>query len=515
MPALHGSPLRSRFASIPAALGHWAARTPHAPALTSPGTTQTYAELTAAVRGFAGALRLRGIEAGGRVMLAGDNTLTWVHAYLAVLSIGAIAVPANNRVSPAQFARLAGLLDAYVVLADHEQECLTAACPSWRLLRAADLNAAARDSPATDPGSLVQRGERPAVVSFTSGTTGKPKGAVLTHQGLADAATVFADVIGTGQHASTLVMVPLFHNTGFLDQLGHMLIAGGRTDLLPRFHAREAIAAARERPTTFVTAVPSILRLLMIHDGVDAVFAPATDVLYGGSPMPDAWIRELATRWPHLRLHHGYGLSEFASAVSFLPPELADARGESVGTPAPGVSIRLVGDAGRDVPPGEVGEIWASGPTRMRGYWGLPAVTSAAICDGWLRTGDLARCDGGLLYLCGRTNDVINRGGEKILPKDVETEIAALPGVGQVCVFGAPDPVLQQRVVAVIEPRPGVTFDAGHARATLAGHLPDYAVPEHFFVADNLPRTASGKLDRRLITASHARKRTPHITEDS
>jgi long-chain acyl-CoA synthetase len=177
--------------------------------------------------------------------------------------------------------------------------------------------------------------------------------------------------------------------------------------------------------------------------------------------------------------------------------------------------FRLVGDTGRDVPPGEVGEVWASGPTRMRGYWGLPAATSAAICDGCLRTGDLACCDGGLLYLCGRTDDVINRGGEKILPKDVETEIAALPGVGQVCVFGAPDHVLQQRVVAVIEPRPGVTFDAGHARATLAGHLPDYAVPEHFFVADNLPRTASGKLDRRLITAGHGRKRTPHITESS
>jgi long-chain acyl-CoA synthetase len=514
MPAVQGPPLYSRFTSIPAALSHWAARTPHAPALTSRATTQTYAELAAAVCGFAGALRSQGIAAGDRVMLAGDNTLAWVHAYLAVLSIGAIAVPANNRLSPAQFARLADLMDASVVLADHEPAPLTAACPSWRLLHAADLEAGSGNSPGTD-GSLVQPGERPAVVSFTSGTTGTPKGVVLTHQALADAATVFADVIGTGPGASTLVMAPLFHNTGFVDQLGHMLVVGGRTDLLRRFHASEAITAARERPTTFVTAVPSVLRLLMINDGAAAVFAPATDVLYGGSPMPLAWTRELATRWPHLRLHHGYGLTEFTSAVSFLPPELARAHGESVGTPAPGVSVRLVGDTGHDMPPGEVGEVWASGPTRMREYWNLPAATGAAIRDGWLRTGDLARCDGELLYLCGRTDDVINRGGEKIHPADVETEIAALPGVGQVCVFGAPDPVLQQRLVAVIEPRPGAAFDAGHARATLAARLADYAIPEDFFVAGNLPRTASGKLDRRLITASFGRQHTPHPTEES
>ena len=319
--------------------------------------------------------------------------------------------PGEQPSQPGTVRRLADLLDASVVLADHEPASLAAACPSWRLLHAAHLKATAGKSPGTD-GSLVQPGERPAVVSFASGTTGTPKGVVLTHQALADAATVFADVIGTGQGASTLVIAPLFHNTGFVDQLGHMLVVGGRTDLLRRFHASEAIAATRERPTTFVTAVPSVLRLLMINNGAEAVFSPATDVLFGGSPMPPAWTRELATRWPHLRLHHGYGLTEFTSAVSFLPPELAGAHGESVGTPAPGVSVRLVGDTGHDMPPGEVGEVWASGPTRMREYWNLPAATGAAIRDGWLRTGDLARCHGGLLYLCGRTDDVINRGGE-------------------------------------------------------------------------------------------------------
>jgi acyl-CoA synthetase (AMP-forming)/AMP-acid ligase II len=203
-------------------------------------------------------------------------------------------------------------------------------------------------------------GAQPALISFTSGTTGNPKGAVLTHRALAAASTVFAEVIGTGPHDSTLVMVPLFHNTGFVDQLGHMLIVGGRTDLLRRFHAHQAVAAARDRAATFVAAVPSILRLIMISQGAEAVFAPATDVQYGGSPMPRAWIQELADRWPHLRLHHGYGLTEFTSAVSFLPPELAADHGESVGTPAPGVSVRLVSETGTDVPPGEVGELWAS-----------------------------------------------------------------------------------------------------------------------------------------------------------
>jgi acyl-CoA synthetase (AMP-forming)/AMP-acid ligase II len=291
---------------------------------------------------------------------------------------------------------------------------------------------------------------------------------------------------------------------------------GGRTDLLRRFHVHRAVAAARDRAATFVAAVPSILRLIMISEGAEAVFAPATDVQYGGSPMPRAWIGELADRWPHLRLHHGYGLTEFTSAVSFLPPELAADHGESVGIPAPGVSVRLVSETGTDVPPGEVGELWASGRTRMREYWNLPEATAAKIRDGWLRTGDLARYHGGLLYLSGRTDDVINRGGEKILPKDVEEQIAALSGVGQVCVFGVPDPVLQQRVLAVIEPRPGMTFDAAHAYAALARHLPDYAIPEQLLIADDLPRTASGKLDRRAITRMFSHHVTsPRIKEHS
>jgi long-chain acyl-CoA synthetase len=447
-------------------------------------------------------------------MLVGHNTLPWVHAYLAALSIGAIAVPANNRLSPAQFADLAGLLDCLVVLADDEHDALAAACPARRLLRAAELGTTAAGGHAADPGFPVPYGGQPAVISFTSGTTGTPKGAVLTHRALADASTVFADVIGTSQHASTLVVVPLFHNTGFVDQLGHMLIVGGRTDLLGRFRTRDAVAAARARAATFVTAVPSILRLLMIDDGAGAVFAPATDVLYGGSPMPHAWTRELTARWPHLRLHHGYGLTEFTSAVSFLPPTHAVAHGESIGVPAPGVSVRLVSDTGSDVSPGEVGEVWANGPTRMHEYWDLPDATAAKIRGGWLRTGDMARCEGGLLYLSGRVDDVINRGGEKILPGDVEAEIAELPGVGQVCVFGAPDPVLQQRVLAVIEPRPGMSFDVGYARAALAAHLPDYAIPEQFLIAGDLPRTASGKLDRRAIRAAFSRKNTATLTKE-
>lgn len=515
MTTLHGPSLRSRFGSIPAALGHWAARTPDAAALTSGQVTQTYAELAAAVRGFAQALRSRGVAEGDRVMLAGHNIVPWVHAYLAALSIGAVAVPANNRLSPAQFADLAELLDSFVVLADEEHDALASACPARRPLRAAELGTAAAGGHAADPGFPAARGGQPAVISFTSGTTGTPKGAVLTHRALADASTVFADVIGTGQHDSTLVMVPLFHNTGFVDQLGHMLIVGGRTDLLGRFRTRDAVAAARARAATFVTAVPSILRLLMIDDGADAVFAPATDVLYGGSSMPRAWTRELAGRWPHLRLHHGYGLTEFTSAVSFLPPQLAAAHGESVGIPAPGVSIRLVSDTGNDVPAGEVGEVWASGPTRMHEYWNLPDATAAKIRDGWLCTGDMARGVGGLLYLSGRVDDVINRGGEKILPRDVEAEIAELPGVGQVCVFGAPHPVLQQRVLAVIEPRPGMPFDVGHARAALASRLPDYAIPEQFLIAGGLPRTASGKLDRRAIRATFSQNITALTKERS
>lgn len=485
------------FRSLPEAFNHWAATTPDALALTAGPQVFTYRELSTKVLGCMAWLTEQGVKPGDRVVIVGHNTTAWITHYLAVLSLGAVIAPANNRLNTAQFADQVALLEASLVLTDEAHEGIVTNVPATLVRKLSEGNECALSAPysAPDPNS-------PALISFTSGTTGKPKGATLTQEALAEASWAFVRVLGTGQADSTLVVVPMFHNTGFVDQLGHMLLVGARTDLLHKFSTKDAVAALSARPVTYLAAVPSIIRLIMLADGADKALESVRVLLYGGSPMPAAWIDELLAKWPNLRPFHGYGMTEYGSAVSFLTPEYARDHGESVGFPVPGTSIRIVGEDGVDVQSGQVGELWVQGPTLMEGYWRQPELTASKIHEGWLRTGDLARLEDGLYYIEGRVDDVINRGGEKVLPAHVEALLAGNEAVGQSCVFAVPDPILQNRVWAAVEERPGESFDEVAARETLKTLLPDYAVPERIRVLNPMPRTASGKIDRRAV-ASH------------
>ena len=484
------------FPTLSAALAHWASSTPHALALTAGAEELTYANLSRRVSRCAGWLADQGVGEGDRVVIVGHNTLAWVIHYLAVLSMGAVIAPANNRLNAAQFADQVDLLEAVLVLADEEHRDIVAQVPVHRVKALSENNVGTADSARFSPDT-----QSPALISFTSGTTGKPKGATLSQRALAEASWAFVRVLGTDHTDSTLVVVPMFHNTGFVDQLGHMLLLGARTDLLHKFSRAAAVDALSTRPVTYLAAVPSVIRLIMIADGADKALAPLRTLLYGGSPMPAPWIQELLERWPGIRPFHGYGMTEYGSAVSFLTPEYARDHGESVGFPVPGTTVRIVDGNNTDVAPGDVGELWVKGPTIMQGYWRQPELTASKIHDGWLRTGDLARLDDGLYHIEGRVDDVINRGGEKVLPAHVEGLLASIQAVGQSCVFGVPDPIMQNRIWAAVEERPGDNFDPIKAREALRPLLPDYAVPERIEILNPMPRTASGKIDRRAVLA--------------
>lgn len=487
------------FPTLSAALHHWASVTPEALALTSSTRELTYFQFADAVARCMGWLAEHGVRPGDRVVIVGHNEMSWVVHYMAVLALGGVIAPANNRLNPSQFADQVALLDAVLVLADAAHLEIVAQVPAEKVRRLGD------DNVADIPASLdAPNPKAPALISFTSGTTGKPKGAMLTQRALAEASWAFVRVLGTSRADSTLVVVPMFHNTGFVDQFGHMLLIGGRTDLLRKFHTKDAVAALAARPVTYLAAVPSIHRLIMLADGAEHALASVRALLYGGSPMPAAWIDELRVTYPQMQLFHGYGMTEYGSAVSFLPPEYAESRGESVGFAVPGTAIRIVGDDGSDVADGEVGEMWVSGPTLMQGYWRQPELTATKIRDGWLRTGDLARLEDGFYYIEGRVDDVINRGGEKVLPAHVEGLLATTDSVGIGCVFGVVDTVLQNRIWAAVEERPGCIFDEAATREYLRTQLPDYAVPERIWVLNPLPRTASGKVDRRAVSALFA-----------
>lgn len=487
------------------ALRDWSQRTPDAIALTDGDIEMSYAALEVAVQAAASRLVSLSVGRQDRVVIVGNNTWQWVVCYLATLRIGAIAVPMNNRLAPAQVGELITLLGAQVALADDAHIAMFADCPDLAVFSIDGATPASFFDLVTShvPVAMPVPAED-AVISFTSGTTGVPKGAVITHGSLCKAAGVFADLLKGAFPPSTLIVAPLFHNTGFVDQLCTMLLTGGRSDLLLRYRTQAAIDACRRRPVTFVTAVPSVLRMMMTSDGADAIYASASLVLFGGSPMPAPWSLEMHERWPSLRLIHGYGLTEFTSCCTLLPADMILTHGDSIGYPAKGVDLRLVGEDGLDVPDGTPGEIWVRGDTRMREYWRRPDVTAEKLEGEWLRTGDLAeRREQGLLYHVGRRDDVINRGGEKILPSFIEGVMATIPEVAQAVVFAIPHPILQNSVLAAMEPRPGKTVDVSMVLDFLRTQLPGYAVPETIIVSSDLPRTASGKLDRRAVRAAY------------
>lgn len=495
----------SRPATVPESLYKWASQTPHRPALIHGGESLTYAQLATEVERTAARLVTEGVARGDRVILAGHNSVNWVLVYLASLRIGALVCPANVRLNPEQFRAQCELIEAEIVVRDGALRDLT----SLASTRTIDLETLVTlDAP--DVGELAWPSvDDDALLSFTSGTTGLPKGAVLSQGALFMAAALLSEPLGTGANDSTLVLVPLFHNTGFSDQLNQMIVVGGATHLLESYRTADAVAELSARPVTFLTAVPSILRLLMVHNSAESVYGNARAVLFGGSPMPASWSQELTTRWPGLRLFHGYGLTEFTSGCTVLPPDLIATKGESVGTALRGVAVRIVDESGADVVPGDIGEVWVAGPTRMSRYWGQPELTAKKLVGDWLATGDVGYLDADRhLWLTGRVDDVINRGGEKVLPAYVESKICELPEVAEAVVFGFEDPVLQQRVGASLVLRAGALFDAAKASEHLLTVMPDYAVPERWVQYKEFPRTASGKPDRRVMAENFERERT-------
>jgi long-chain acyl-CoA synthetase len=305
-------------------------------------------------------------------------------------------------------------------------------------------------------------------------------------------------------------MAPLFHNTGYADQLAAVLMAGGAVDLVPAFGRAAVREALIRRPATYLIAVPGVLRLLTESEDADRMLAACRIAAYGGAPMPAAWIADLAARRPRLRLANVYGLTEYTSLSHTTAPGDDP---DSVGRPVMGAEQLIVGDDGAPVATGAPGHILLAGPSRMTAYWRAPQRTREALRGRWLVTGDVGSVThDGLLRLMGRASEVINRGGEKVSPAQVEAAMSAEPAVAEAGVVGAPDPVLGERVVAFVTLRRAASLDPATTRRRLRRTLADYAVPERFVVVDDLPRTAAGKLDRHALrrAAAHTDTGSPN-----
>jgi long-chain acyl-CoA synthetase len=493
------------------------------------------------------ARRLRdrhGVAKGDRVAIAMRNYPEWAPAFWACQAIGAVAVPLNAWWTGAEleyalrdsgavvliadaerYERLAGLtggLDALrtvVVVREAGQED-----PGGGRFRPAFASGAGRLTVEAwqdvladvDPAGGLPEAEididDDTTIMYTSGTTGRPKGAISTHRNHCTtlvntvlAGLVNATLAGTQPDLSVqpaaLQTFPYFH-IGGLSLLYLHTALGAKVVLMYKWDVDEAVMlAGREGVTSFVM-VPMLLRQFLDHPQAADVTS-LLGIAAGAAPVPPDLIRNMEEKYERkVSPANAYGLTETTSAVIANSAEMYFTHPDSVGLPAPGTELRVVDAAtGADVTPGDVGELWIYGPNVVRGYWNDPAGTAAAFTEGWFHTGDLARIDGdGLVYVVDRLKDIVIRGGENVYCAEVEAALYEHPDVADVAIIGVPHRSLGEEVAAVIQLRDGAGTGPDELRAHVAARLAAFKVPSRvFFRTAPLPRNATGKLLKRQL----------------
>jgi acyl-CoA synthetase (AMP-forming)/AMP-acid ligase II len=337
-----------------------------------------------------------------------------------------------------------------------------------------------------------------ACLIYTSGTTGAPTGAMLTHRNVVSAAEVVVRELAlpVGEVRS-LIAVPLFHAMGSINQLLPTLWAGGTAVIMPSFDVDSWLGAISTERINQLVAVPAIFWQALRHPGFAALDTSAVRwVGYGAAPTPPAQVRAIIDAFPSARMGPGYGLTESGGSVCSLPHEYALSHAHSVGLAAPGAEFRL-----RNQDSEGAGELLVRAPTVAAGYWRNEPATAETFDSGWLATGDVVRIDDeGFLSIIDRAKDTVNRGGENVYCVEVENALAAHPAVAEVAVVGVPDPMMGEKVGAVLVSRPGMGLDVADLLDFARGRLADFKVPQYVVVSDQpLPRNAGGKVVKPLL----------------
>jgi long-chain acyl-CoA synthetase len=506
----HGRRVRCYGRERPRTLGDVLARAvqgaPTRDAIVDARRRLTWTGLRDEARRVAGALHAaHAVKPGDRVALLVANRAEFGVAVFACALLGAVAVPLNTKLRRGELGFMLAHSGARLLLT--EPEWWEAIAPIRAEIPCEAVYAIGEAPRGTEPFARLAEGchappdvpvaeDDPALIMYTSGTTGEPKGAIGTHGGVINGAISFVRCLGLGADERTLVAVPLFHVTGLIAQFLTMAQVAGTTVVMRQFNAAQALGLLDAERITHVVAAPTVYIMMMSEAGHDGHGGAVRVAAYGGAPIaPDA-VRAMRAWLPRARLHNVYGMTETCSPTTVLPDADALARVSSVGRPIPTADVRTVDPlTGRDCGPDEVGELRVRGPMVVPGYWANPDATAAAMGDGWLCTGDLARIDaGGYVTVVDRLKDMINRGGEKVYCVEVEDALCGHPDVLEAAVVGVPDPVYGEVVKACVVPRPGRSVDPADVRAWVAGRLAKFKAPRDVLVLDALPRNASGKV---------------------
>lgn len=485
----------SSFIRISDILRHGAAHHPHAPALVEDGRSWSYGQLAAEAEACATMLRAIDVRPGDRAMLVAENCAAQVALLFAAAAIDAWSVCVNARLSEGELDTIRSHSGARRVLylaanspdaAAHAARAGALPCPGFdNALLAGPLNQDCRPEP-VDAG-----GEQVAALVYTTGTTGQPKGVMLSHASLLFVAATSSRLRGLQPGDRAWGGLPISHVYGLTSVLLGTLSAGACLQLAPRFDAARLLDSIRAGELTIVQGVPAMYARLLAIAGEQAIPSRLRFCYAGGSPLDPA-LKRAAEALFGLPLHNGYGLTESGPTVSQtrLDAPRADT---SIGQPIPGVEVRIVGKDGVEIAPGEAGELWVRGPNIMRGYYRDPAASSSVLLPGgWLATGDLARQEpDGALFLLGRTRELIIRSGFNVYPLEVETALNAHPRVVQSAVIGRPRAGGEEEVLAFVE-ADGVSAEELHT--WLRSRLAPYKRPARIVFMKALPAAPSGKV---------------------
>ncbi|HXP76133.1 MAG TPA: class I adenylate-forming enzyme family protein [Stellaceae bacterium] len=479
-------------------------------AVVGDGQRLTYRALADLATNAAGHLARRGVRPGDRVALLLGNCPEFPIFLLACFRLGAIAVPLGTRQREPELRYL--LTDcgasALVLEAEFSSHLPPADATPALALRIAVGGAApgcerAADflEPAPEPPMPPTREEDTAVILYTSGTTGRPKGAMLTHLSIIHSLITFRRCLRLEPRERAILAVPASHVTGLIAILLTMVSLGGATILMRAFKASDFLALAEAEGLSYTLLVPAQYMLCLMEPELARAGLSRWRVGgFGGAPMPEAAISALAERLPGLTLINAYGATETTSPATIMPPGENAGHLDRIGQVVPCGEVRVVDAEGRPVPAGEAGEIWIKGPMVVPGYWGKPEATAASFTAGYWRSGDIGSVDAeGFVRIHDRLKDMINRAGYKVYSAEVENVLSHHPGVLECAVVGRPDPILGERVQAFVRPRDR-DVTAEELRAFCAERMADYKVPEAIeLIAEPLPRNANGKLQKAVL----------------
>jgi long-chain acyl-CoA synthetase len=461
----------------------------------------TYTELNAAATRAAAWLADKGVRPGDRIAVMIPNVYVFPIFYYAILRSGAIVVPMNPLFKSREIEYYLADSGAKLALVWSESAREASRAVSALGVEMIDVDAGFMATLVEYPDSsnIVERADYDtAVILYTSGTTGNPKGAELTHGNLHAAAQIFAQsLLKLNVDDVVLGSLPLFHVFGQTCVLNASVISGSSVVLIVRFEASSALEEIENRGITVVVGVPTMYIGILAADSDTAKMRTVRLSACGGAPLPAEVARDFNAKFG-LPLLQGYGLSESTACASFSVP--GRTRVGSVGHALDGVEVRIVDDSDNEVEPDQAGELAIRGKIVMKGYWNLPFETRQTIRNSWLYTGDIARKDrDGFLYIVDRSKDVIIRSGYNVYPREVEEVLYEHPAVFEAAVIGIPHPVHGEEVVAVVAPKsPGIATP-DELQAFAKERLAPYKYPRRVVLVDGLPHGSTGKILKREI----------------